>query len=218
MRQLVTFLVIFSAFFSVQAQMNNEICSMPKNEGTAAEGIQPMVYYYYDNVTDQCDPFMFYGAGGNANRFNVEKYCMRNCSSSGTALYPIDETEACHFKKEVGKCLSNYLRYYYDPIHRKCKTFFWTGCVGNGNRFLDSQACNKTCYGIADPGEGPEEDEYDTPVALILGVVFGLVGTAILVAIIVLAIKSKEKSKKAPKEEDTARQAMQGDEDVETAH
>lgn len=56
--------------------------------------------------------------------------------------------EACLYKKAEGSCSGQYLRYYYDPVHGKCKRFLWTGCIGNGNRFLNSQICNATCDGI----------------------------------------------------------------------
>uniref|UniRef100_A0A4W4DVR9 BPTI/Kunitz inhibitor domain-containing protein n=1 Tax=Electrophorus electricus TaxID=8005 RepID=A0A4W4DVR9_ELEEL len=51
---------------------------------------------------------------------------------------------SCHLPKAAGDCYGNYLRYYYDSGHGKCKIFSWTGCVGNGNRFLDPQRCNTT--------------------------------------------------------------------------
>lgn len=56
--------------------------------------------------------------------------------------------DACHFKKEVGKCNGNFLRFYYDSVHDKCKKFLWTGCIGNGNRFFDYDSCNATCVGV----------------------------------------------------------------------
>uniref|UniRef100_A0A667YI57 BPTI/Kunitz inhibitor domain-containing protein n=1 Tax=Myripristis murdjan TaxID=586833 RepID=A0A667YI57_9TELE len=54
-----------------------------------------------------------------------------NCCSS----FP--ETQACHFPHTKGQCSGQYLRYYYDSVHDKCKKFLYTGCVGNGNRFFD---------------------------------------------------------------------------------
>lgn len=57
-------------------------------------------------------------------------------------------TLACHLPKAPGDCFGHYLRYYYDAAHGKCTTFAWTGCVGNGNRFLDLDHCNATCFGI----------------------------------------------------------------------
>jgi len=45
---------------------------------------------YYDEVKDSCFPFRYKGEGGNANRFIIEKQCMRNCSDRAEELYPRD--------------------------------------------------------------------------------------------------------------------------------
>ncbi|XP_062403868.1 BPTI/Kunitz domain-containing protein [Sardina pilchardus] len=199
----VTIIVVFTLLaVKSRCEAPHEFCTLPPAEGTSADG-SFNIYMYYDHTKDKCFPFQFFGNIGNENRFESEKFCMRNCSGNAEKFYPIEETKACHFNKTVGGCMSKYLRYYYDSVHDKCKTFFWTGCNGNGNRFLDAQACNNTCYGIHDDGDFEEEEEYDTPVALILGVVFGLIGGVILVAVIVLAVKQgKEKGEKRTKKEE----------------
>ncbi|XP_066524531.1 BPTI/Kunitz domain-containing protein isoform X2 [Hoplias malabaricus] len=124
---------------------------------------------------------------------------MRNCSSRAESLYPTDPNKACRLPKAQGECLGTYIRYYYDPAQRQCKSFFWTGCEGNGNRFLDKQRCNDTCFEIKDEiEESPIEsdEEIDTPVGIILGVVLGIVGVIILIVVIVLAVKNKPSPKK----------------------
>ncbi|KAK7121327.1 hypothetical protein R3I93_022424 [Phoxinus phoxinus] len=81
---------------------------------------------------------------------------MRNCSSRAEELFPRDERKACTLPKKTGECFGHYLRYYYSPEHHACKSFYWTGCVGNGNRFLTSDWCNATCFNAAgheDSGE-----------------------------------------------------------------
>uniref|UniRef100_A0A3Q3JEQ6 BPTI/Kunitz inhibitor domain-containing protein n=1 Tax=Monopterus albus TaxID=43700 RepID=A0A3Q3JEQ6_MONAL len=35
----------------------------------------------------------------------------------------------------IGECNGNAVKFFYDPIHQKCITFLWSGCIGNGNRF-----------------------------------------------------------------------------------
>lgn len=59
------------------------------------------------------------------------------------------ETQACTLPRKIGECTGAYIRYFYSPEHHTCKTFFWTGCVGNGNRFLSFNDCNATCYKAA---------------------------------------------------------------------
>ncbi|XP_052322831.1 kunitz-type serine protease inhibitor bitisilin-3-like [Oncorhynchus keta] len=197
MKQMVIFGVFaFATFYMVHTEVP-EYCSLPQDEGTAptpgADDFQ--ILLYYDAAKDLCYPFKYLGEGGNANRFTLEKLCMRNCSAKAEEIYPMDESKACHFKKALGECFGTYLRYFYDPIHEKCKKFHWTGCVGNGNRFIDHHACNATCAGIHDEGTEEEEDEPDTPVALILGVVFGITGAILIIVIVVLAMQSKKNHK-----------------------
>uniref|UniRef100_A0A8C9ZDN6 BPTI/Kunitz inhibitor domain-containing protein n=1 Tax=Sander lucioperca TaxID=283035 RepID=A0A8C9ZDN6_SANLU len=108
---------------------------------------------YYDHTKDECNPFLYRGIGGNANRFLNERDCIRNCSVNAENIYPMD---ACHLKKAGGKCSAQVLRYYYDSVHDKCKKFLWTGCIGNGNRFFDQGSCNSTCLMtlLKDPQSG----------------------------------------------------------------
>ncbi|XP_029909402.1 inter-alpha-trypsin inhibitor [Myripristis murdjan] len=162
-------------------------CNLPHDEG---QGTGFIFASYYDPDTDLCYPFIYKGEGGNENRFTHERECIRNCSTRAEEIYPIDETQACHFPHTKGQCSGQYLRYYYDSVHDKCKKFLYTGCVGNGNRFFDQVSCNATCDGIHDDREAEEEDEPDTPVALICGVVFGVVGAIIIIVVIALTIQS----------------------------
>ncbi|KAM4618242.1 inter-alpha-trypsin inhibitor [Polymixia lowei] len=138
-----------------------------------------------------CYPFIYKGEGGNGNRFENERECIRKCSARVDDLYPLDESQACHFNKTTGICNGRYLRFYYDSVHDKCKKFLWTGCIGNGNRFLDQESCNATCAGIHDDGDAEEEDEPDTPVAIICGVIFGIIGAAVIITVVVLSVQSK---------------------------
>ncbi|XP_071261084.1 kunitz-type serine protease inhibitor bitisilin-3 [Salvelinus alpinus] len=209
MKHLVIFgALVFVTFYMVHSEAP-EYCLLPQDVGTApasgAEDFQIMLYY--DAAKDLCYPFKYLGEGGNANRFTLERICMRNCSAKAEEIYPVDESQACHFKKALGECFGAYLRYYYDPIHQKCKKFHWTGCVGNGNRFIDHQACNATCAGIHDEGSALEEDEPDTPIALILGVVLGITGGIIIGVVIFLVIQSNKNHKSAPKKVEEVKMA-----------
>ena len=53
--------------------------------------------------------------------------------------------EACLEEVSVGNCADRQQRFYYDPIEKKCKNFFFSGCLGNGNNFLTLQACKSFC-------------------------------------------------------------------------
>nr|XP_020475063.1 inter-alpha-trypsin inhibitor-like isoform X2 [Monopterus albus] len=176
---------------------SKDFCHLPQNEGDG-EGFT--FSFYYNATKDRCNPFIYKGRGGNANRFANEKQCIRNCSANAEKIYPMDESQACHFKKAIGECNGNAVKFFYDPIHQKCITFLWSGCIGNGNRFDSYRICNTTCFGIRDDGDAEEETEHDTPVAIICGVLLAVIITAILITVIVFIVKSKKKGskKKAP--------------------
>ncbi|KAG9341245.1 hypothetical protein JZ751_019686 [Albula glossodonta] len=191
MRQLVIFAVLLATFYNVQTW--SEFCSLRVDPGT---GEEVLVRLYYDQVQDKCVPFRYRGMGGNENRFLTDQMCMRNCSSKAAELYPLDEKVACSFKKHHGDCHSHHLVWYYDSAQAKCKKFHYTGCGGNGNKFIDERTCNTTCSGIHGDGEADEEDT-DTPVGMIIGIVLGVIGTVIIIVVIVLTVKKKPTKKKA---------------------
>ncbi|XP_070762768.1 inter-alpha-trypsin inhibitor [Enoplosus armatus] len=191
------FLGIAFAAFHISHSNTPEFCQFPHNEG---DGPSFTFALYYNAERDQCNPFIYKGQGGNANRFVNERECMRNCSARAQDVYPMDVSQACHFKKAQGECGGQFLRYYYDSVHDKCKKFLWSGCIGNGNRFFDFDSCNATCAGIHDDGDEEEEEEPDTPIAIICGVLLAVIIAAILITVIVLTVQSKKKGseKKAP--------------------
>ncbi|KAI7811876.1 putative kunitz-type serine protease inhibitor Kunitz-1-like [Triplophysa rosa] len=215
MRDLAIILFIFALYHNILAQNGKpEICSMvpDKDDGTGAD---VKIYMYYDQTQDNCYPFRYSGKGGDGNRFTSEKDCMRNCSDRAEALFPRDEPRACTLPRKIGECTGAYIRYFYSPEHHTCKTFFWTGCVGNGNRFLSFSDCNATCYKATDEGLEDHSDETDIPVGIILGVVLGLVGAIILIVVIVFAVKKN--SKKHEKKEKTKSEQPLKEERVEMA-
>uniref|UniRef100_A0A673NPX8 BPTI/Kunitz inhibitor domain-containing protein n=1 Tax=Sinocyclocheilus rhinocerous TaxID=307959 RepID=A0A673NPX8_9TELE len=100
--------------------------------------------------------------------------------------------QVCTLPKKPGECFGHYLRYYYSPEHHTCKSFYWTGCVGNGNRFLTLNWCNATCYNAA--GRYVANSDFTQRSIckrIILGVVFGLIGAVIFIVVIVFAVKNK---------------------------
>ncbi|XP_063048653.1 actinia tenebrosa protease inhibitors-like [Engraulis encrasicolus] len=113
-----------------------ELCFLPPDEGTSEDGMF-MIYLHYDAVKDKCYPFKYYGSGGNANRFESERDCIRNCSANANTLYPSPESKACHLPKASGECFGQYLRYYYDARDARSSsgqavlataTASWTSC------------------------------------------------------------------------------------------
>ena len=108
-----------------------------------------------ESVNKYC-PIMFYhlilcSIKSSAVFYVIAKTAMSTSNDDGVnedGVFLLTARQACHYKKAEGSCSGKYLRYYYDPVHGKCKRFLWTGCIGNGNRFLSSNLCNSTCDGV----------------------------------------------------------------------
>ncbi|XP_019731522.1 boophilin-G2 [Hippocampus comes] len=194
MKHLLLFAITFAAFHLSYSNIP-DFCHLADDEGF---GTKFIIALYYDAANDQCSPFIYKGEGGNDNRFLNERECMKNCSAHIERSYPLDAREACMLKKLGGGCNGNFLRFYYDAVHGRCRKFFWTGCHGNGNRFFDADSCNATCAGVFEEGEEEEEDESDTPIAIICGVLIGVIVTSIIITIIVLTVQSQKQQKNAP--------------------
>ncbi|XP_013859097.1 kunitz-type serine protease inhibitor Kunitz-1 isoform X2 [Austrofundulus limnaeus] len=197
MKNLLVLGIVLSALHIIYSK-TPAFCQKPSDPG---QGTKYIFAVYYDASNDRCNPFFYGGEGGNENRFENERQCMRNCSPNAENIYPVDESKACLLKHETGTCSGSLLKYYYNPAHDKCKKFIWTGCHGNGNRFSDSETCNSTCLGIHQDSDELEEDEPDTPIAIICGVLLAIIIVAIIVTVTVLTVQSKKKkgSKKTSK-------------------
>uniref|UniRef100_A0A914Z7D3 BPTI/Kunitz inhibitor domain-containing protein n=1 Tax=Panagrolaimus superbus TaxID=310955 RepID=A0A914Z7D3_9BILA len=61
------------------------ICTLPRDRGN---GIQRLINFYYDPATNDCVEFLFYGRGGNRNRFFSKKKCINFCRVNITLTLP----------------------------------------------------------------------------------------------------------------------------------
>ncbi|KAK8781292.1 kunitz-like toxin PcKuz1 [Amblyomma americanum] len=56
-------------------------------------------------------------------------------------VYP----DGCKEPQKVGPCNTIVLRYYFNPVTKKCEQFKWGGCCPNCNNFATLQECQRTC-------------------------------------------------------------------------
>ncbi|XP_077521556.1 proteoglycan-like sulfated glycoprotein papilin isoform X3 [Amblyomma americanum] len=94
--------------------------------------------FYYDRQENRCKQFTYGGCQGNANNFATEEECSERCVSLGAK-------DICILSKEVGQCLSEDRKWYYDYVEGLCKEFVYTGCQGNRNRFNTREQCERMC-------------------------------------------------------------------------
>ncbi|XP_060596375.1 papilin-like isoform X2 [Ruditapes philippinarum] len=98
--------------------------------------------YAYNTKTCQCEKFIWGGCGGNTNNFKTIEECLNSCGGYNKCEEP---TSTCLLPKDVGPCEARTLRYYYDKIDCKCKSFLYGGCGGNKNNFLNIATCRRVC-------------------------------------------------------------------------
>ncbi|XP_039629616.1 BPTI/Kunitz domain-containing protein [Polypterus senegalus] len=173
-------------------------CNMNLDEGY---GDGYFFRVYYNKTLDNCQPFSYRGSGGNLNKFITDKMCMRNCSSKGYEVYP-ESDKVCSMKVDPGFCQGRYLLFYYNSTKKACKTFSYTGCGGNGNRFVTKEICNETCGQFTDelnPEYDDDEEVNGVDLGLVFGIILILVGVAVFITVVVLAVKASKEEKKHKK-------------------
>ncbi|XP_064108154.1 papilin-like isoform X7 [Macrobrachium nipponense] len=112
-----------------------EICKLPVETGNCRASIPN---WYYDEEKQRCIGFSYGGCGGNANRFQSVELCERQCGR-------YRDQDICKLPKSPGPCSESYRKWYHDPYERRCKSFLYSGCEGNGNRFSTEQECETEC-------------------------------------------------------------------------
>ena len=63
------------------------ICTLPAETGPY-QPFAPMIRYFYNYKTGQCEPFYYGGYEGNANRFNTLEECQQCCPSVNSKSCP----------------------------------------------------------------------------------------------------------------------------------
>ncbi|XP_051835938.1 protein AMBP [Antechinus flavipes] len=57
----------------------------------------------------------------------------------------VRKEDSCHLEKDIGPCRGMTKRYFYNVSSMTCETFFYGGCLGNGNNFKSEKECLQTC-------------------------------------------------------------------------
>ena len=152
---IIDFIKSFQIIF-FQIVEPTDICEMNVDPGNCD---QPTLLFYYNKQTATCEQFYYNGCDGNDNKFTSEEQCQRRCGE-------FRGVNVCELPKDVGPCDEQHPRYYFDREHNRCLPFEYTGCEGNGNRFIDEDECNGHCPPIdvrvdgEDEGEDKEEEDH----------------------------------------------------------
>lgn len=207
MKRIILYLGVCIAAFNlnVTAQENSDICQEPMDRGHESDPKLKNFEWFYSKDEDKCQPFFYNGAGGNRNRFSNETHCLQTCSNKYSELFP-DGDKACLLPKERGDCRGMILRWYYDDSIRDCDTFLFSGCHGNGNKFISKKECRSLCasgqgrHYVEDDIIIQQRDEGDTA-AIVFGCLFGITVIAFVAVFVIRRRKHKSQSKKSKRTE-----------------
>ncbi|XP_062846755.1 tissue factor pathway inhibitor 2 [Trichomycterus rosablanca] len=126
---------LFQNVFAVRSP-HREVCLLQVDEGPCFEDVQR---FYYNTITQRCERFSYGGCEGNQNNFKFYEECHKTCYS--VPKIP----RICRFPKEVGICKALLRRYFFNMSTMQCEQFFYGGCMGNENNFLDKKSCVDYC-------------------------------------------------------------------------
>ena len=112
-------------------------CRQPMRQGYSSRKLQYGETQWFFNATSkQCEPFEYFGRGGNRNRFRTPIQCLRRCG--------------CKLEQDPGYCTNFTLpviRYSYHSLWQFCTEFEYYGCGGNMNNFATFFECQLGCRG-----------------------------------------------------------------------
>ncbi|XP_055525400.1 papilin isoform X2 [Wyeomyia smithii] len=113
-------------------------CTLPKDEGSC-DG--KLARWHFARDDNKCMPYYYTGCGGNENQFISQDQCEEQCP-------PKVEKDICFLPAEIGECQNYTAHWYFDTKEARCRQFYYGGCGGNGNNFVDEQSCTNRCvYG-----------------------------------------------------------------------
>ncbi|XP_060133405.1 WAP four-disulfide core domain protein 3-like [Zootoca vivipara] len=123
--------------------VRSDRCQLPRKPGPCYASFRR---FYYDPSRKACIPFTYGGCQGNSNNFETKEACKAACGK----ISP----EVCKLPKDPGPCEGYSEFYYYNSATRKCETFVYGLCGGNGNRFHTKLECMMVCGKTGKSAEG----------------------------------------------------------------
>ncbi|XP_021516127.1 kunitz-type protease inhibitor 3 [Meriones unguiculatus] len=78
--------------------------------------------------------------------FLILTFCQELCSEPRKvprkSLLPV-----CKLPMKRGNCRAIFTRWFYDSYAERCEQFYYGGCRGNKNNFLNKEQCEIVCRG-----------------------------------------------------------------------
>nr|XP_019585273.1 PREDICTED: tissue factor pathway inhibitor 2 [Rhinolophus sinicus] len=112
-----------------------KICRLEVSEGQCGETRED---YFFNLSSMACEKYMSGGCHRSGNQFPDEATCRGFCTPKKRPSY-------CYSPKDEGLCSANVTRYHFNPRHKTCEAFTYTGCGGNHNNFVSMKDCKRVC-------------------------------------------------------------------------
>ena len=154
------YFVSIITLFIVTVDSNNEIeqksvCNKPKNDGTIFEGglKNPELRFYFNNKTQRCEAFQFYGPHVNENNFGSVKECFEFCKAfikediKTARVLSIIKSKCLQPEHPASNCSGNSLefKYIFDQESLQCIARVQKWCKLEGT-YNDEISCAESCY------------------------------------------------------------------------
>ncbi|TKR86954.1 hypothetical protein L596_011446 [Steinernema carpocapsae] len=108
--------------------------------------------WFFDHASGMCKNFWYDDCiSASQNIFSSKENCQNLCELPALPYEPPatqkreEESYRCLEEREVGHCRENLPAFFYNKYTGRCEPFAYSGCGGNGNRFLTLQQCDPLC-------------------------------------------------------------------------
>lgn len=100
------------------------------------------VMYRFNPDKARCESFGYGGCADKRGLFDTAEQCEKKCGqyAKDPCVQPIDEGRTCQDGNDQGMPVFGF-----NPKTQKCEEFFYKGCGGNGNNFIEPKECWQTC-------------------------------------------------------------------------
>lgn len=71
-------------------------------------------------------------------------------------------SDVCKMPKDAGPCEEYRVVWYFEPVGRHCRRFYYGGCDGNENKFNSSEECHSRCLWSGYSYLGSRPDSHHT--------------------------------------------------------
>uniref|UniRef100_A0A914EG27 Papilin n=1 Tax=Acrobeloides nanus TaxID=290746 RepID=A0A914EG27_9BILA len=129
-----------------KAVESKDACQLERDSGPCTDAV---TQWYFDTKHGDCRQFTYGGCRGNANRFNTKSDCQQQCQPRSQNIKLFDAAEVCNLPFESGSCDGSEKKWFFDAISGLCRSFTYTGCDGNANRFDSDIECYNLCKTFA---------------------------------------------------------------------